>query len=376
MAGIYIHFPFCKIRCNYCDFYSTIKIGFIDEYLNALEKETELQAGYLNNQIVKTIYFGGGTPSILGEYELRKVIESWNKYYTIADNSEITLEVNPDDVKSEYFDKIKSLGINRISIGVQSFDDKTLELLGRRHNSKQIYECITSAVKADIQNIGIDLIYGLPGLETKAWRFTLKKAFELPIKHLSAYHLTYEKGTVFYKYLMEGKLFKTDEEESWRQFEMIHDLANENNFEHYEISNFAKKGFYSKHNTNYWNGTPYLGLGPSAHSFNGYSRKWNYSNLNQYIKLINSNKSTGEGEELTLFNKANEYLITRLRTKIGIDFEYFRKKFGEDYNRILTNNFEKYLISGHAEKRNNFGFLTLKGWFISDKIISELMVLK
>jgi putative oxygen-independent coproporphyrinogen III oxidase len=376
MAGIYIHIPFCIKRCNYCDFYSTIKIGYIDEYLKSLDKEIEIRADYLKNQLIETIYFGGGTPSILEANKIEKVLKSIRRSFTIANNTEITMEVNPDDSNKEYFEQAKSFGINRISIGVQSFDDKMLKLMGRRHNSKQAYECIESAIKADIHNISIDLIYGLPGLNIKSWNSAIKKAVELPIKHLSAYHLTYEKGTSFYKSLMEGSFTKIDENDSWRQFELIHNLASASNFEHYEISNFAKKGYYSKHNSNYWNGSFYLGLGPSAHSFNGNTRNWNYSNLNKYINSINLNKTTNISEELTITDKANEYLLTGLRTNIGIDFEYYKKKFGENANKILKDGFEKYLVSKHAKKRNNFGYLTLKGWFISDKIIADLMILK
>ncbi len=374
MAGIYVHIPFCKKRCNYCDFYSTIKIGYLNEYLEALSKEIEIQANYFRNEEVETIYFGGGTPSILKTIEIEKLINSLKKIFNISKNPEVTLELNPDDCNNVYLKNIKSNGVNRISIGVQSFDDKILELMGRRHTVKQVYKCIDYALNAEIQNISIDLIYDLPEMNLNAWETTLGKAFKLPIQHLSAYHLTYEKGTIFNKWLMNGKLFKLNDEESWLQFEMLHNHAITNKFEHYEISNFAKAGFSSKHNSNYWNGSYYLGLGPSAHSYNGNSRQWNCSNLIKYNKLLISEKLAKESENLTKKDNANEYILTGLRTNIGINIEFFRNNYGEIYFRNLLKGLEKFVVSKHAEIKGNFGFLTLKGWFISDKIIGELMI--
>jgi putative oxygen-independent coproporphyrinogen III oxidase len=374
MSGIYIHIPFCKKRCNYCDFYSTINYDIKDEYLKALTKEIEIQTEYLENKTVETIYFGGGTPSVLEPDDIRDIIIIIKDHFDVSKNSENTLEINPDDNRNEYFEKIRAIGINRISIGVQSFDPIVLKLLGRRHSEKQIYKCIEDAIHAGIENIGIDLIYGLPGMTSHSWELTLEKAFELPIRHLSAYHLSYEKGTVFYKKLLDSEFAVTKEEESWKQFKIIHKMAVDNNFEHYEISNFSKKGFYSKHNSNYWNGTTYLGLGPSAHSYNGLSRQWNYSNLNKYVQFLKSHKLPGEIEILTEVDKINDYLLTRLRTNRGINFDEFHKKFGVFYNKTISDEFEKYLISGHARRIKNSGSLTLKGWYISDKIISDLMI--
>jgi oxygen-independent coproporphyrinogen III oxidase len=374
MAGIYIHFPFCITRCNYCDFYSTVKTQKNCRYIEVLKKETESMTAYLKNEIVKTIYFGGGTPSLLEASEIADILEHLKKNFIVSKNPEITLEVNPDDHRENYFKSIISVGINRISIGVQSLDNGVLKILGRRHTARQVYDCIDGVIMGGIKNIGIDLIYGIPGMTCKTWKLTLNKVFKLPIHHLSAYHLTYEKGTVLYKLLSKGEISLINEEESWKQFEIIDKTAFDNGFEHYEISNFAKKGYYSKHNANYWNGTTYLGLGPSAHSYNGRSRRWNCSDLNRYMNLVNSNDLYYEEEILTNQDKANEFLLTGLRTSTGIDFDYVKNSFGEKYLKKLSERFEKFVNSGHARNENHSGYLTLKGWFISDKIISDLMI--
>jgi oxygen-independent coproporphyrinogen III oxidase len=374
MAGIYIHVPFCMSRCNYCDFYSTTDINILDGYLGVLKKEIELKQNYIKNEEIDTIYLGGGTPSILQPFQIEEIISYLNQFYKILNNSEITLEVNPEDLRKDYFKEIKSAGVNRISLGVQSFDDKILKFLGRRHNAKKTYECINAIIKNEIQNLSIDLIFGIPGSTLKSWESELNSAFNLPLNHLSVYGLTIEKGTVLYKLLQEGKIENVDEDVNWKQFKLAHYIAKAHNMEHYEISNYAETGFQSKHNSNYWNGVKYIGLGPSAHSFDGHSRQWNVANLENYIRLISSSQIFFETEILTETNKANEFLLTGLRTSKGIDFIEFRNKFGDkNYNNVFEN-FQKFILSGHAELLEKTGILTLKGLYISDRLITDLMI--
>lgn len=375
MAGIYIHFPFCVKRCYYCDFYSTTSLKYIDSYLKALLKEVHLRKDYLSNQAIETIYFGGGTPSVLKVQDIERVLKELKNNYSISKSVEITIEINPDDNYTGYFKNLYSIGINRLSIGAQSFDDKFLELMNRRHKVEQVYKCIENATEAGIKNIGIDLLYGLPGMNLDLWNSTLEKAFNLPIKHLSAYHITYEKGTVFYDLLKQGKLFITDEEDSWLQYKMLHELADKYNFDHYEISNFSKKGYHSQHNSNYWNGAYYLGLGPSAHSYNGSCRQWNFADLRKYINSIEANKPPFDSEQLTLKDKANDYILTKLRTKPGLDLDVFKNLFNDENYKLIMKGIKKYVTSEHADIRDNTIYLTLKGWFISDKIISDLMII-
>ena len=375
MAGIYIHFPFCVKRCYYCDFFSTTNLDYINDYLKILIKEIHLRSNYLANQTIETIYFGGGTPSLITANDIEQILIEIKNSFSISENPEITLEINPDDNHTSYFDNLNSIGINRLSIGAQSFDNKLLKLMNRRHRSEQIFECIESATRAGITNISIDLLYGLPGMNIELWKETLEIAFGLPIKHLSAYHLAYEKGTVFYCRLKKGTFSVIDEKDSWQQFKLLHKIADLNKFEHYEISNLSKTGYRSTHNSNYWNGKQYLGIGASAHSYNGVSRQWNYADLKKYFLSIENNDLADNNEQLTLKDKANDYILTILRTKNGFDFNYFKTTFGDNNYINILNRFQKYINSKHAEIKDNLAYLTLKGWFISDKIISDLMMM-
>ncbi len=374
MAGIYIHIPFCKKLCFYCDFYHVITSEQNSVFVEALLKETELRKDYLEDETVSTIYIGGGTPSVFSIKELSDILNEINKFFSVEENCEITIELNPDDVNQNYMEGLKKLNINRISLGVQSWRDPDLKMLNRRHNSEQAAAALSEVFNAGFNNVTIDLIYGIPGMTVKEWSSNLDIAFSFDIKHLSAYHLTIEPGTVFGKMLEKGHFTEIDENESNAQFNTLIEKAESAGFIHYEISNFGKPGYFSKHNSNYWKQINYLGLGPSAHSFNGYSRQWNIRNLNGYIKAINSGKSFFEKEELDAKARFNEYIMTSLRTMWGIDLEYIETTFekeGYDYVVNLSGKFKNY---GLMKQEKNSLILTNQGKMISDNIISEFMM--
>ena len=373
MAGIYIHIPFCNKKCYYCDFYSIAALSKKPVFINALLHEIELRKNYLSQKKIQTIYFGGGTPSVLSSYELQKVLHQITKYYKITDNVEITLEVNPDDLNKYYLKEIKSIGINRLSIGIQSFNNEVLKFLNRRHNAGQAINSVNLAKSSGFNNISIDLIYGIPNMDIYEWEKTLEKAIKLNIEHISAYHLTIEKNTVFGKMKKQGKLKEVNEELSWEQFNMLIDVLKNAGFEHYEISNFAKNKYYSKHNTSYWQQKEYLGLGPSAHSYNLNSRQWNISDVNKYVSFINLNKIAFIKEILTNKEKYNEYMITGLRTMWGIDINYIQQQFGEEYSNYLYKIVDK-MPSDLFIKKFPEVTLSRKGLFQCDAIISKLIV--
>ena len=374
MAGIYIHIPFCKKLCYYCDFYHVIEKKDYSDFLTALSGESELRKDYLGKEQVSTIYFGGGTPSVLSVMEIKMILSRLRVDYDVAGDSEITIEVNPDDITPEYLKGLKESGINRISIGVQSWCDKDLKYLNRRHTGKQAEETISGALNAGFGNVTIDLIYGIPGMTTEEWAANLDKAFSFDIKHLSAYHLTIEPDTVFGKRKNKGLLIETDEEESNSQFNILAEKATKAGFVHYEISNFGKPGFFSVHNMNYWKQIPYLGLGPSAHSFNRYSRQWNVSDIGKYTKSLRNGKLLFEKEELNQKTRFNEYVMTSLRTMWGIDLDYTERTFEKEGYDYVVNTAGKFIRYGMMKQEKNTLVLTSQGMMISDNIISEFMM--
>lgn len=374
MAGIYIHIPFCKKLCHYCDFYHVISAGNNSEFIDTLIKEAEIRKDYLSDEPVSTIYLGGGTPSVFSTDDLRKILQNIGRLFRIDPQPEITVEMNPDDVNPEYLGGLKDLNVNRISLGIQSWRDEDLKLLNRRHDANGAKRALRDVLDAGFENVTIDLIYGIPGLGAAGWESNLDIAFSYDIKHLSAYHLTIEPGTIFGKWKEKGHLTEIDEEESAVQFQMLIEKSSKAGFVHYEISNFGKPGYFSVHNTNYWKQVSYLGLGPSAHSFNGYSRQWNVRNLKKYITEVNEMKPFFEKEELDLRTRFNEYIMTSLRTMWGIDLDYIERVFekeGYDYVVNLAGKFRNYglLIQ---DKKNLV--LTDQGKLISDNIISEFMM--
>ena len=368
MASIYIHIPFCKQRCAYCDFFTSTENRMLDTYITAICSEIKERKNYLQDEPVKTIYFGGGTPSVLPFAYLAKILLFINFTFGLDKDREITLEANPDDITPEYLPTIGSLEFNRISLGVQSFNNKELRLLNRRHDAESAIRAVKLLQQEGFNNISIDLMYGLPGQSIKTWEKTLRQAIDLQVQHISAYHLTYEEGTPFYSRLKEGSLTQADEELSNNMFEVLIDTLAAAGFEHYEISNFALPGFQSRHNTSYWNGTYYLGLGAAAHSYNGFSRRWNKKTLMQ-----NYWNSGFEVEALDEKMKYNDYVITRLRMMKGMDLDELNLLFGEPQKMYCLRQAQKYITNGLLQYEGNRLRLTRKGIFISDGIMRDLM---
>ena len=374
MAGIYIHIPFCKKLCFYCDFYHVVSHDDNSLFIDALLKEALLRKDYLGDEPVSTIYLGGGTPSVFSVKDLVTILDQIKKLFTVAEDCEVTIELNPDDVNETYMEGLKNLNINRISLGIQSWRDTDLKLLNRRHDSARAVKALKETLNAGFKNVTIDLIYGIPGMSLKDWESNLDFTFSFDIKHLSAYHLTFEPGTVFGKMLKKGDISEIDEEDSAAQFNLLIEKAESAGFIHYEISNFAKPGYFSIHNSNYWKQVSYLGLGPSAHSFNGYTRQWNVRDLKGYIKSVNEGKSFFESEKLDVKKRFNEYIMTSLRTMWGIDLDYIEGMFekeGYDYVINLSGKFRNY---GLMKLEKNSLVLTNQGKLISDNIISEFMM--
>lgn len=379
MSGLYIHIPFCKTRCIYCGFFSTVGESMKDRYVDALCDELKMRRNYIGDA-VRTIYIGGGTPSQLSEKNIEKIIDTIYKYYDVEaaegmDVPEMTMECNPDDVDSNFASFIANTPINRISMGAQSFSDEMLRFAGRRHDSSQIHLAVERLRKADIGNISIDLMFGFPGETEQIWQADLRKAIELDVEHLSAYSLMFEEGTPLYKMLQDERVKEIDEDLSLSMFNTLLDTMNEAGFEHYEISNFARQGFRSRHNSSYWHDIPYLGVGASAHSFNGISRQWNVCDVKQYISSICSGSVPAEVEVLSKDSMFDDIVMTSLRTREGIDLEGIRDKFGTDYLEFIEREARKHVESGllRYDDGGKRLALTRKGIFVSDDIMADLM---
>jgi oxygen-independent coproporphyrinogen-3 oxidase len=375
MAGIYIHVPFCRQKCYYCDFYKTVNTGQISNFISAVKKESISRKDYVEGEKIETIYFGGGTPSVLKSVELDGILHFLNQVFEIQSNAEITLEANPDDLDFSYLKSLNQIGINRLSIGLQSLQNEHLKRMNRRHDVLQAISSVENAEKAGFRNISADLIYGLPELTDLQWKNTLEQAFRLPFQHLSAYHLTYHQGTPFYTWLKKGTLKEPGEKESVGQFEILIDTAGQFGFEHYEISNFAKDQLYSRHNTSYWTGKKYMGLGPSAHSFNGKSRQWNVAGLDMYLKALENNLAFFEEEILSENEKFNEYILTRMRTKWGVSKQNIERIFGVKMLDYFQKEVQRYLKSGKIKDQDGTMTFTREGFFVSDDILSNLMII-
>lgn len=345
------------------------------KFLSTLKEEAKVRKNYLQNEALETIYFGGGTPSVLTVPELVDLLHFFQQEFTIKNDAEITLEANPDDLTSEYLEGIKAAGINRLSLGVQSFQDKHLKRMNRRHSAEEAVKTIQKAADLGFDNISIDLIYGLPELSENEWQESLDKAFQLPVQHLSAYHLTYHEGTPFYTWLKKGTLKELKETDSVKQFNLLVDSALKNGYEHYEISNFAKNKLYSRHNTSYWMGEKYLGLGPSAHSFDSVSRRWNVSHVESYIKAFESKTEYFEEEILSENNRFNEYILTRIRTKWGVSLDCVYQAFGIEKKEYLLKQIEKYTNTKKILLKNGIITLSREGLFISDEIMADLIII-
>lgn len=336
MAGIYIHIPFCRQKCNYCNFYSLASTKYKDEVFEAILQELMQRKDFLANETVETLYIGGGTPSLINATEMARLIDQVGRYYDTSVLSEITIEANPEDITSANLSDWGNAGINRLSIGVQSFRQEDLDFLNRPHTTQQIEIAIIEALNHGFSNLSIDLIYGIPTLNNFGWEANLYHAFSFAIPHISAYSLTVEQNTPLDLFIKKGRLPDIDENRAVEQYHILTRVMKEQGFEHYEISNFCQTDAYSKHNTSYWQKKNYLGIGPSAHSFKNQSRSWNISNLKEYIDSVKAGKVISESEELTLTDQFNEYIMTSLRTLWGCDLKIIREKFGmHSYNQLL-----------------------------------------
>lgn len=373
MAGIYLHIPFCKRRCIYCDFYSTTQSDKRQAYVRTLCQELEQRQDYLQGETVKTIYLGGGTPSQLEESDFKQIFDTVYRIYPIGESPEITLEANPDDLTQEYIDMLRSLPFNRLSMGIQTFNETMLERLHRRHTARQAIEAFENCRKAGFQNISIDLMYGLPGETLEIWENDLSQAVCMHPEHISAYHLIYEEGTTLWKLREEHRVKEADEDLSVNLFSRLIHRLKENGYQHYEISNFCQPDKYSRHNSSYWTGKKYLGCGPSAHSYNGTSRQWNIASLNDYIKGITEGSSVSEIEELDLYTRYNDFVITSIRTCWGMPLGQLKKKFGERLYRYCLQMAQPHLQQGTLEITQETLKLTEQGIFISDGIMSDML---
>ena len=372
MAGLYIHIPFCKSRCSYCDFHSGVQLALLDRYVKALCAELETRFPYLGDDPLETIYFGGGTPSLLQQQQLALIFETIQKRWDIANCTEITLEANPDDLSEEKLNDLKLLPINRLSVGIQSFNDAELTLLRRRHTAQQAIDAVQRA-RQYFPNISIDLMYGLPGQTILTWQHTISQALALNIQHISAYHLTYEEGTLLERKRKEGRIMPVTEEESVAMYQLLRNMLSEKGIEQYEISNFALPGYHSRHNSSYWEGISYLGIGPAAHSFDGASRQWNVANTLHYITSLEEGSLCFEKEVLSPTDKYNEMIMISLRTTKGIPLCRVEKEFGVEAKDALIKQSLRYITSGVMVLENNCLRLSPEGLFLSDGIIAELM---
>ncbi len=378
MSGLYIHFPFCHSKCVYCSFYSVISEKYLKLYYPGLIHEMNLRKKYLNHSPVDTIYIGGGTPSLMHEADLKSIINAIHQHFRVSEQVEFTMEANPEQCTSDYLKILKNIGVTRISIGIQSLNNQILDYLGRKHTAEMAIEAVENAHKAGFENISLDLIYGIPLRSTQQWIEELQIALQLPIHHLSAYALTIEENSILIKrFQKEGTPFHygkdQDEDLALRDFKTLLSIVEDSPLKQYEISNFAIPGFESIHNSNYWNGTPYLGLGPSAHSFNGDSRCWNIASIKQYIETMNSSDPVLESEELSNINRYNEAILLGLRTVKGINLTDIHKKFGEVlFHQLLRN--VKLLNPDWYQIVQDRLSLSQEGLFLADFISEKLFV--
>lgn len=373
MAGIYIHIPFCKQKCHYCNFYSTVSLAYRDVFIKALEREIVSRNSYLDDEEVTTIYFGGGTPSMLSSNEITRIIDMLVANFKTSTNVEITLEANPDDLDKENLLFLKNnTPVNRLSIGIQSFFDDDLNYLHRVHNSERAINSIQCAKDAGFNNLTVDLIYGIPTLTEDKWKENLRIFFDFEIPHLSSYSLTVEQKTALDVLIKKKKLANIDEEQSIKHFNILLKETSEKGFINYEISNFAKEGYYSKHNSIYWLGGHYIGLGPSAHSYNGSTRQWNVLSVKKYCEEPDSSKIIDETEYLSMDQMYNEYVLTSLRTSWGCDIEHIQNVFGNNYSDHFLNTIRKFISEKKITRNKNSFILTNKGKLFADGIASSL----
>ncbi|WP_396170453.1 radical SAM family heme chaperone HemW [Flavobacterium sp.] len=374
MSGIYIHIPFCKQACHYCDFHFSTSLKKKYEMVLALAKEIEMRKSEFQEEVVETIYFGGGTPSRLQIADLRLQLDSIYENYKVAQNPEITLEANPDDLSSDYLMELSKIGINRLSIGIQSFFEDDLKMMNRAHNSAEAKKCLREATQY-FDNISVDLIYGIPGMSNEKWLQNIEMALSYNVPHISSYALTVEPKTALHSFIQKGIIPQPEDEVAQEHFQILVDKLAENDFIHYELSNFGKENYFSKNNSSYWLGKKYIGIGPSAHSYDGEQRGWNVSNNALYLKSISENKLPIETETLTITDRYNEYIMTGLRTIWGVSLDRIATEFGESYLNYLNQQAAKYMEDHLLFVEENILRTTKKGKFLSDGIASDLFLL-
>ncbi len=374
MSGIYIHIPFCKQACHYCDFHFSTQLQKRGVMINALQQELQLRKNEFERIQVKTIYFGGGTPSVLKTKEVTELVKTVYKHYDVANNAEITLEANPDDLQSQKLVDLNESPINRLSIGVQSFFDDDLKLMNRAHNAEEAMQSILQA-KHYFDNISIDLIYGIPGMSLNKWQQNVEKALSLAVPHISSYALTVEPNTALAHFIANGRFAETDDQVTQQHFEYLVETLEAAGYIGYEISNFGKTGYFSQNNTAYWQGKKYLGIGPSAHSYDGQRRGWNVRNNTKYIDAITNKKLPIEIELLSTKDQYNEYVMTGLRTIWGVSMDVVMEKYGSIYLKYLKRQSEKFRNEGLLYLDNNRLLVTKKGKFLCDGIAADLFMI-
>lgn len=374
MSGIYIHIPFCKQACNYCDFHFSTSMKKKDEIVLALTKEISLRKNEFKNEVIETIYFGGGTPSTLQIADCRLLIDEVYKNYKVSENPEITLEANPDDFSEDYLIALSKIGINRLSIGIQSFFEDDLKMMNRAHNSAEAKKCLEIATKY-FDNISLDLIYGIPGMSDEKWKQNIDTALSFGIPHISSYALTVEPKTALNKLIQTGKIAEPKDEVASAHFMILVETLEAKGFVHYELSNFGKPDYFSKNNSAYWLGKKYIGIGPSAHSYDGISRSWNIANNTLYLKSIADNKLPNETEILSVADRYNEYIMTGLRTIWGVSLDRIQNEFGQQYLDYLSKQAQKFLNDDLLFIENKILKPTKKGKFLTDGIASDLFYL-
>ena len=374
MSGIYIHIPFCKQACHYCDFHFSTSMKKKEEMVLAIAKEIEMRKSEFKSETVETIYFGGGTPSVLTSEEINFLIAAVYNSYSVSENPEITLEANPDDLSSERIIELSKSKINRLSIGIQSFFEDDLQMMNRAHNSAEAKKCLEVATKY-FDNISLDLIYGIPGMSNEKWKQNIETALSFGIPHISSYALTVEPKTALNKLIQTGKIVAPKDEVAQEHFAILVETLEANGFIHYELSNFGKENYFSKNNSAYWLGKKYIGIGPSAHSYDGVSRSWNISNNSLYLKSIQENKLPNEIEILSITDRYNEYIMTGLRTIWGVSLNRIEKEFGSKYLEYLNKQTQKFLNDDLVFIENNILKPTSKGKFLTDGIASDLFYL-
>ena len=378
MAGLYIHIPFCGQLCTYCDFHFSVSLSRVDDMVEAITKELKERKSYLNSEPINTLYFGGGTPSLLSAEQLNKIIKCAEKEYNfrVEELDEFTIECNPEDLTKNYLAEIKKLNISRLSIGIQSFNDTTLKLMNRRHTASRAKEAVANAREVGFDNISIDLIFGVPNCDDEMLRYDLLEAIKLDTEHISVYHLTIEDNTVLGWKRRKGVFFAVEDEVSESQYRIVEEYLKKASFNHYEISNYSKQGYKAIHNSSYWDSTPYIGIGPSAHSFDGKSRQWNISGNIRYMEALERGESYFEKEELNQIDRYNEYVMTSLRRDNGVSLGKIREVWGEEIEAYFEKESKKFIDNGLLVKKEDSVMIESQNFLLSDSVITDLMIIK